>query len=132
MFSGAGGMSNQLEQSMETPMKDKREQLRTEMLEAELERAEMKRDYVAKGVEATWEKRVELDARIAKLTLGLHKYNVAEYAEKKRIKAIHRMQTFSILIEKLESSGLGKLVNEARAESLAQLEAAGLREAYEA
>jgi hypothetical protein len=117
---------------METPMKDMREQLRTEMLEAELERAEIKRAYVADGIEATWAMRAALDARIARLTLELHKYNVAEYAEKKRVKSIHRMQTFSILIDKLESNGLGKFVNEARAESLTQLEAAGLREAYEA
>ena len=117
---------------METPMKDKREQLRTEMLEAELERAEMKRAYVADGVDAPWAKRVELDARIARLTLELHKYNIAERAEKERVKGLHRMQVIAILIEKLERNGLGKLVNEARAESLTQLEAAGLREAYEA
>lgn len=115
---------------MQMPMNDKREQLRTEMLEAALQRAAMREAY-SKGIEAPFKDRCALDARIANLTLELHKYNIAERAEKKRAKDLHKMQTHAILVDKLIAAGLSGIVDAARQESLKQLEAAGLRDAYQ-
>lgn len=117
---------------MDTPIQKQREALRMEMLEAEAQRAELRRAFVVDGIKADFKVRVELDARIARLTVELHKFNILEREEKQRVKTINRMHFSSILAEKLTSNGMGKMIEEARAESLAMLEAAGLLEAYQA